>query len=524
MKALVYLTKQSLINNLKKAVKKPLTLLVLLFCVVYAVFLAIGLGTIVTQFQFDNAKGLVILLTVWSLYLFLLNFMAYASRKGILFRPAHAHFVFHAPIDPKIVLIHGAWMNYLSSVIFFAIFILAGVTIFRVSPWRILLFAGICICNLALEISLMVWLYSSERISEKARKRIGQGIKIFLIAVTGMIVLYFWKKGVSFSTISAFFDWPLLRMIPIIGWEISAFHLIFLKPDVLNVAGTILYLLTTVLFVIVAYRMPCEGDYYEDAAKFADTYAEMIRRKKNGEMVMGLEEKKKKFRHTTVRYQAVGAKAIFYRQLLEYRKEKTFIFSKMTGLSLVLGIILGVSMREAVMESGFSEIFFLGILAYMTLIFTGYLGKWETEIKTPYLYLIPDRAVRKLWYSTLMEHIKAFIDGILICLPIGILWRIPASEILLGILIYTVLQANRIYSKVLAQCLVGDVLGRTGQDVVRAFFQMFVLGIGVGIAALAGILISMDLVFPIALIYSIIVTVIIGLIAAIRFDSMEQMA
>ena len=65
---------------------------------------------------------------------------------------------------------------------------------------------------------------------------------------------------------------------------------------------------------------------------------------------------------------------------------------------------------------------------------------------------------------------------------------------------------------------------RTGQDVVRAFFQMFVLGIGVMVAALAGIFISMDLVFPIALIYSMIVTVIIGLIAAIRFDSMEQMA
>ena len=56
----------------------------------------------------------------------------------------------------------------------------------------------------------------------------------------------------------------------------------------------VLYLLTTILLVILAYRMPCNGDYYEDAAKFADTYAEMIKRKKNGEMVMGLEEKKKK--------------------------------------------------------------------------------------------------------------------------------------------------------------------------------------------------------------------------------------
>lgn len=82
-------------------------------------------------------------------------------------------------------------------------------------------------------------------------------------------------------------------MIPIIGWEISAFHLILLSPDLLNAAGMVLYLLTTILLVILAYRMPCNGDYYEDAAKFADTYAEMIKRKKNGEMVMGLEEKKK---------------------------------------------------------------------------------------------------------------------------------------------------------------------------------------------------------------------------------------
>lgn len=101
--------------------------------------------------------------------------------------------------------------------------------------------------------------------------------------------------------------------------------------------------------------------------------------------------------------------------------------------------------------------------------------------------------MKKLWYSTLMEHVKAFVDGVLLCVPIGILWKV-------------------------------NVLGRTGQDVVRAFFQMFVLGIGVTAAALAGIFISMDLVFPIALIYSMIVTVIIGLIAAIRFDSMEQMA
>ena len=203
MRALLYLTKRSMINNLKKAVKKPLTLLVVLACAAYAVFLAVMLAELAVQMKFDSAKGMVIILTVWSLYLFLLNFMSYASRKGILFRPAHAHFIFNAPVDPKVVLIHGAWMNYLSSVVFFLIFIIAGITVFDVSLWRILLFAGICICNLALEVSLMVCLYSSERISEKAREWIGRGIKVFLLMVTGLIVLYFWKKGVSFATVSA---------------------------------------------------------------------------------------------------------------------------------------------------------------------------------------------------------------------------------------------------------------------------------------------------------------------------------
>ena len=65
---------------------------------------------------------------------------------------------------------------------------------------------------------------------------------MFLLMVTGLIVLYFWKKGVSFATVSAFFAWPILRMIPIIGWEISAFHLILLSPDLLNAAGMVLYL------------------------------------------------------------------------------------------------------------------------------------------------------------------------------------------------------------------------------------------------------------------------------------------
>ena len=115
MKALLYLIKRTAANNLKKAVRKPTTLLALIFGAAYGIFLIVMLGTLAVTVRIDSVQGLVILVTVWTIYITVGNFMSYASRKGILFRPAHSQFVFPAPISPKLVLIQGAWMNYLMS-------------------------------------------------------------------------------------------------------------------------------------------------------------------------------------------------------------------------------------------------------------------------------------------------------------------------------------------------------------------------------------------------------------------------
>lgn len=184
---------------------------------------------------------------------------------------------------------------------------------------------------------------------------------------------------------------------------------------------------------------------------------------------------------------------------------------------------MAFALRENVAWSGVPQFFLLGMTAYMTLVFSGITGKWEKELKNPYLFLIPDTPFRKLWYATLMEHIKAFGDGIMLCVPMGVVWGVEPGLICLNILIYTVLQANKLYAKVVAQCLVGDFLGKTGQDIIRMLLQMFIIGIGIMAAVVAGILININLVFPIILIYSIIVTGVMGALASLRFDTMEQM-
>lgn len=523
MKALLYVTKRTFINKLKKALQKPVSLLLIIALILYAIFIIVTMGSLISKVHFDSIKGLVVIITMWTLLTFLMNFAGYSSRRGVLFRPSHTHFIFPAPISPKLILLHGAWMNYVLSVCVYLLFVIGGITVFGVEPWKVfLLFLVGCGMEILLETSVMVLLYTSDRFSIKAMKSIGKAIMVFLIAVVIFIVLYFRKYGLTLESASVFVDWKGLQMIPVVGWNIAVYRMIFLGPDTLNVICSVLYFLSVALIFFAAWRMKCTGGYYEDAAKFADDYAEMKKKKANGEMVMGIGSKKKKFRRVHESIKATGAKAIFHRQLLEYKKEKYFIFSKLTLLFLVIAVVASKMMYDSVMKSGMAQAVMAGIILYATLVISSYVGKWEEELKSPYLYLIPDSPIKKLWYATLMEHFKALIDGCVFCIPFGVVWGIEPVQVVLAIITFTVLQANKIYTMILVQCILGDSLGKKGQNLVRTVIQMFILGTGGAVLGVVAAFINVDLVFPIVLIYSMIITVIIGLVASIRFYSMEQ--
>ena len=222
MKALIYLIKRTAANNLKKAVRKPTTLLALIFGAAYGIFLIVMLGTLAVTVRIDSVQGLVILVTVWTIYITVGNFMSYASRKGILFRPAHSQFVFPAPISPKLVLIQGAWMNYLMSFFIWIVLAIGGLTVFHVEWWKMLFFFLIgCGVECAVEQSVMIILYTNDKLPQKLIKGICFGMKVFLIAFTLMIVLYFKEKGLSVESALSFINWPVLQMIPVVGWQIA---------------------------------------------------------------------------------------------------------------------------------------------------------------------------------------------------------------------------------------------------------------------------------------------------------------
>ena len=144
MKALFYITKRSWINQAKKAVKKPVTYLILCVIVLYVfIFGGLFIGWKESG-AFTSSRSLVTILTVGAVFTFFSNFVTYAKKKGILFKPSHAHFVFAAPINPKVILLMGALKNYLMGGCIALIIFFAEMYVFEIGFLKAFLLSIVC--------------------------------------------------------------------------------------------------------------------------------------------------------------------------------------------------------------------------------------------------------------------------------------------------------------------------------------------------------------------------------------------
>ncbi len=232
--------------------------------------------------------------------------------------------------------------------------------------------------------------------------------------------------------------------------------------------------------------MKCTGAFYEDAMKFAEDYEEVMKSRKQGDNQKRL-GKKQKFGKARVIWKGQGARALFYRQLLEYKKSKYFIFDTSTFMALAAGIgVAYLYTRER--GSGFFETFGPFVIpmvsGYLIFVFTALNGKWAKELKSPYTYLIPDSAFRKLMNATAMQHVQSLVNACLITVPGGVVMGMAPMEILLCIVFYVVLSANKLYALAVAEVVVGATLGAFG----RQLLQLFIQGIAISAAVVGGVI------------------------------------
>ena len=487
MGAVGYLYLRTLRNRIRMALRKPVTYFYLVLILFYMTAVPMSLRMTVDTLGADSAHGLVTVLTVFSFWTIPANLIAYARRKGLVYRNSDVHFLFPAPVSPKQVLLYAHFRTLAMLLVLNLFVIICGKVLFHAEGWRLAVYFvfSVFIENL-LEASIMLLMYGSERLGEKQRGLVVKAAYGLTGILVVMGILAYLRGGLSLQTVTDYLHSDLVLLVPVIGWYVAVLHLLFLGATTVNVAGTICYILLVAVALAAAWRMKCTGDFYEDAIKYAEDYEAVLESRRQGN-AQSRPGRKQKFGKARVNWNGSGARALFYRQLLEYKKSRYFIFDGGTVVAVLAGAAVAYL---SVWEDGFGALenfapFVIpAVSAYVIFIFTALNGKWAKELLSPYTYLIPDTVFRKLINATAMQHIQSLLNACLITLPGAIAMRLSPLVTALAILFYVVLSANKLYALAVAEAVCGSTLGRVGKQLL----QMLIRGMAVMAAVIGGVL------------------------------------
>lgn len=524
MSAIWYLYKHTFRNRLRKALRKPVTYIYLLIIVLYIFMIPYSFRVMFSEFSMDSPEGLAAVFTAFAFWVIPANLIAYAKRKGLLYRNSDVHFLFPSPVSPKKVLLYAHIKTLFTNFLLNLALTIGGAYIFNVEWWRMLIyFLFSMIVENLLESGIMLLCYGSQRIGDRGRNLMVKGA----YALVGILVVIgahtYVTEGLSWDSVLGYLHSDPVQMVPFIGWYVAVLHLLFVGPTIVNVICSILYMMLLAGVLLAAVKMECTGEYFEDAMKFAEDYEEVLSNRRQGRTDAKL-NRKKHFGKASVSYRGSGAKAIFYRQLLEYKKNRFFILDMTTVVCLGGSILLSWLYVE---EGGFgamNDFMIPGAIAYVIFIFTALSGKWGIELKSPYTFLIPDNAFSKLWYATAMQHIQAVINGCLLVVPAGIVMGMSPLTIILSVGLFIMLNACKLYILAVAEVAVGNILGQTGKQLFQLFLMGMVITVGI-IGAVLGMMVGgINAAYLTMIVLLLGATAIFMTIASLCFYRMETVA
>ena len=168
MNGLIYLYKRTIINRIKKALKRPVTYFVTVFILLYVVMIYNSFNMMIQEGNFNSAGNLVTILSMIIFFLIPGNLISYAKRKGLLFRPSEVHFVFSSPVSPKMVLMFAGVKSFSVNILVGLAIAVAGALWFEASPLQALLyFLFFVVFESILEASCIIFCYGNEKLPEK---------------------------------------------------------------------------------------------------------------------------------------------------------------------------------------------------------------------------------------------------------------------------------------------------------------------------------------------------------------------
>ena len=465
MKPLIYIIKKSVKNSFLELKRKPAKLIGY-----FVVFLLLSLTLIFSGNNREQQKILDPALYNAIVGVVILIFTApdiYSSinNGATFFRGADINLVFTSPTSPQKVLIYGFIKQIYTSFIAVFFILFQAPTLYRfnnIKSYGVIVAVFGLFIMLIFNSVLKILLYSIASKNDKTKVFLKSTFKVLgtVIVLAYFIELYITRS--PGTAIISLLNSSVISYIPVYGWVRAIIMSSMNGIDVVFFVYIVLIIASVALcsYIIQSFEL----DYYEDVLASTELKETVISASRRGEKVFMQTGKKALVRKVQYSKKGKFASAILWRQILEYKKTGFAFINIGSFLYAVIAITAGL----------FSPIkdlkLILGGMIYLQLIFT-FASKWKKDISNPYIYMLPDHAFKKVIYATTVDNTKNLIDGTLVFVITGILFKSSVILIFLNIIAFVSIGSLFVYGGILTR----RVSGSNDNIIFTALIRMIIL-------------------------------------------------
>lgn len=495
MKALVYLLRTTAKNRILNLRKKPALLILYLFIIAVITIMIVTSGS--SGSQPGNPKNfsdvrILYMVTAGIGFLFLYSFVTTGLSTGsTLFSMADVGLLFVAPVSSRKILIYGL-IKQMATTFLSALFILYQVKTIKSSfglgmgaIFNIFIIYAILIffCQL---LSIGIYIFSN---GDQKRKELVKTVLygLFVVTALGIYFQYLQHGGTIFEAVLNLMSYKPFQFLPVTGWAVM-----FICATVEGSAG--LLILSLLLFlvssiIIISLFTSGEADYYEDVLTSTEVVYNKLQDAKNGRKTVNIRKIKVKEKDTGFQG-GQGASAIYYKHLLEKKRTSRLLFLD-TYTVLAAG---GSGILCYFMKTEFSVYLVLGILVYIQFFFT-ILGRLSDELTKPYIYLIPEKSLKKIVAASMTTIIKPCFDAVIIFIVVCIVSKTSPLLNLFLALAYASTGIIFVSYTLLCQRIFGGQPNKLISAMLGISLFMLVMAPGIGASITAIYLLPKSLVF-----------------------------
>jgi hypothetical protein len=298
--------------------------------------------------------------------------------------------------------------------------------------------------------------------------------------------------------------------VPVAGWSTMLFIGVVNHSIISVLIPIALYLVVgvTVIYLLTVGK----ADYYEDVLLSTETtYQTKLAAKEGRNMPRSSNKKIKVQKDDPGIGKGQGAMTFLYKHMLEMRRKSRFVFLDSFSLVMITGMgIAGYNFRVKQAP----EAAYYGALA-MVIYFQFFLtmmGRLKLELLKPYIYLIPEKSIKKVFAASLTSLLKPFIDGICMFVALAVFSQKNSLACIFFALAYGAAGAVFVGMTLLYQRFLGGQPNKIVQIFVGMFFLFAIMTPSIGASVAAAYLLPARLDFLSTLPFTLFCLMFTGLI------------